>query len=66
MPRRRLVSREVLTIEYVHVDDEEDTARFHEFSEGVSMYVKDDGSVVLERPDGKQLWDDFLEPDDDE
>ena len=54
-----LMSAEVLTIEYVHVDDPEGIARFHDFEnedEPTYMYALEDGSaVVIFKRDGSPI-----------
>lgn len=53
----RVFSREVHALSYRHADD--GVPYKHTFAKGVTMAGASDGSVVLYRPDGKPVWDDY-------
>lgn len=56
-PPRDLMSRRVLKLYYVHAGDGREYV--HDFAPGVSMYADGGRRVVLERPDGKALSQNF-------
>ena len=52
-------SEEVVRMEYVHVEDDDDTIRYHDFRAGVrALALPGNQSVLLVRERG-HLWEDF-------
>jgi len=48
-----LMSRRVYAIEYKHTGDGQDYR--HDCAAGVSMFAQGDGTIILQRPDGRPL-----------
>lgn len=59
-PRGGILSRHVLRMEYHHVEEGGDRARFHDFRPGVvARVLPGRQAVLLYREDGRPLADDF-------
>lgn len=56
-PKRLIQSRRVYSLSYQHASDRKDYK--HDFAPGVDLYCLEDGALLLQRNDGKPLWEDF-------